>query len=147
MKKTVVFATLMVFLCSFVCVSCICHKSNGSDSPSPPSIQVTNNSGSLIHKVKVGDIEFSENLDMCGSGCSTGFKDVKEGENQISVQLSEGSAWETIGTLAGFKNGNHYAVNITGARCAELWILHQTDIYFNDDTTKELIGSVCPGGA
>ncbi|MCP4135138.1 MAG: hypothetical protein GY754_29480 [bacterium] len=111
-----------------------------------PSTQVTNNSGFLINKVTVGGVEFTENLSYCYDGCSTGFIDVDEGSNAIMLQRTASSAWETIGSVGSFEANTHYAVNIVmngSDLCAELYIRHQTDSYFNDDTTKELIDTVC----
>lgn len=110
-----------------------------------PSTQVTNNSGTLIYKVKVGGVEFTENLSYCADGCSTGFIDVPEGSNNIQLQQTSGGTWVDLGDLGSFEKGSHYSVNIkTGALfCAELWKRHQTNSTFNDDTTRELVASNC----
>ncbi len=117
--------------------------------------QVTNNSGSLIHKVKVGSVEFSENLDFCATGCSTGFKHVRRGNRTILLQTSDISSWVTIGNLGPFLKGKFYSVNmrmVNKSFCAELWHRTDTGSEFNEDTTKEIIQSLCleelpqPGG-
>ena len=118
-------------------------------------VQVTNNSGSLIHKVKVGSVEFSENLDYCATGCSTGFKRVRRGNRTILLQTSDTSSWLTLGNLGPFLKNKFYSVNIKmvdKSFCAELWQRTDTDSEFNEDTTKQLIQSLCleelpqPGG-
>ena len=114
------------------------------------STQVTNNSGSLLHKVKVGTVEFSKNLDYCSNGCSTGFKWVTEGKNKISLQLLPllpQAPWTTIGNLGPFVRFKHYSVNIirnaNGDFCAELWIRYDAGDEFNNDTTKDFVESHC----
>lgn len=110
-----------------------------------PSTLVVNNSGSLIYRVKVGEVEFSENLQLCATGCATGFIDVVKGNNTIQFQETSGSAWQDLGSLGPFDENTHYAVNIknTGSFCAELWKITQTDVEFNNDTSKELFVSNC----
>ena len=112
------------------------------------SSQVTNNSGSLLNKIRVGWVNFSENLDYCGDGCSTGFDVVAAGDNQIALKETSSSGWQTMNELLGpFQNGLKYSVNIiknnSGNFCAELWKRDQTSSEFNDDTTRDLIGSHC----
>ena len=118
--------------------------SGGGESPES---QVTNNSQSLLRKVKIGAVEFTENLDYCGTGCSTDFSRVAAGDNQIMLQQTSGSAWQTLSEPLGpFENGLFYSVNITssgGGFCAELRKRGNTDLYFNDDTGKQLIESHC----
>ncbi|ACD90204.1 MAG: hypothetical protein HGA57_01105 [Chlorobium limicola] len=112
-----------------------------------PSIQVTNKSGQLLHKVKVRDVEFAENLDHCGNGCSTAFKSVPAGSNMIFLKVSEGSEWMQLGELGPFEKNRHYSVTITksGAEfCAELWRRQQTNTTFNDDMTKVFVSGSCP---
>lgn len=110
-----------------------------------PSTQVVNNSATLVFKVKVGSVEFTENLSMCGEGCSTGFIDVPDGDNNIMLQVEDGGAWVDLGNVGPFGKNKLYAVNIriTGSYCAELWRRHQADSTFNDDTSKELVSSNC----
>ena len=111
-----------------------------------PSAQVVNNSGTLIHKVRVGGVEFTEHLGECADGCSTGFINVPEGANVIQLQQTSGGAWSDLGVLAPFEKGLYYSVNIKtqGSFCAELWILGQTSIRFNDNTSKVFVASNCP---
>jgi len=109
--------------------------------------QVTNNSGSLLNRAKVGQVGFSENLDYCGTGCSTGFKRVRTGNNTISLRETVESSWISIGNLGPFVRDKFYSVNIRKAEqrfCAELWKRTDTTSEFNNDTTKELIQSLCP---
>ncbi len=111
-----------------------------------PSSQVTNKSGMLLKKVRVNTIEFTENLDHCGDGCSSGFKDVPAGKSEISLKVSEGSEWMTLGELGPFENNAHYSVTITKTGdqfCAELWKRLQTGTTFNDDATKIFVGKSC----
>jgi hypothetical protein len=113
-----------------------------------PSVQVVNNSGQTIYQVKVGNVLFSRHIGTCSDGCSTGFKNVTAGNNTISVRVEPTSSWVVMGTLKGFEDNNHYAVNlIAGSRdsegCAELYIRYNTTPYFNDDRTKEKIGKIC----
>lgn len=110
------------------------------------SAQVVNNSGVLIKRVKVGHVDFRENLDDCAGGCSTGFKEVKAVANHVSLKETDTSLWKALGYLSTFAAGTNYAVNIRKVAdefCAELWKRNQTDSTFNDDTTKELIDSHC----
>jgi len=111
-----------------------------------PSSQVTNKSGMLLQKVKVHNVEFTENLDHCGDGCSTGFKDVTAGKSVISLKVAEGSEWMTLGELGPFEKNVHYSVTITKTGdqfCAELWKRLQTSTTFNDDATRIFIGKSC----
>lgn len=111
-----------------------------------PSSQVTNKSGMLLKKVRVNTVGFTENLDHCGDGCSTGFKDVPAGKNVIFLQVAEGSEWMTLGELGPFEKKAHYSVTITKTGdqfCAELWKRLQTGTTFNDDATKIFIGKSC----
>lgn len=111
-----------------------------------PSTQVTNKSGMLLKKVRVNTIEFAENLDYCGDGCSTGFKDVPAGSNTIFLKVSEGSEWMTLGAVGPFEKNAHYSVTITKSGdqfCAELWKRLQTGTTFNDDATKIFVGKSC----
>lgn len=133
--------TLILILIFVILIfNCCCIKKARA------SVQVVNNSGTLIHKVKVGGVEFTENLEYCATGCSTGFIDVPQGTNNIQLQQTSGGTWTDLGDLGPFENGRHYAVNIRtdGSFCAELWIRHQTSTTFNDDTTKDKIASNCP---
>ena len=119
----------------------------GSDDTANPSTQVTNNSGSSLAMVKMENVEFTQYLDNGGClGCSTGFKDVPEGGNAITLQVTGSPDWITLGTLGPFESDSHYSVNISdsGGLCAELWLRHQTSSTFNDDTTRELITTSCP---
>jgi hypothetical protein len=110
-----------------------------------PSTQVTNNSGTRIHMVKVGGVEFTENLSYCADGCSTGFINVPQGTNNIQLQQTSGGSWIDLGDLGLFEKGLHYSVNIKSNDlfCVELWKRHQTSTTFNDDTTRELVASNC----
>jgi hypothetical protein len=110
------------------------------------STQVTNKSGILLDKVKVNSVEFSENLDHCGDGCSTGFYNVPAGKNVVSLKVDAGSGWMVLGELGPFEKNAHYSVTITksgGEFCAELWKRLQTTTTFNDDATKIFIGKSC----
>ena len=112
----------------------------------PPSAQVVNNTNTLLAKAFVGAVEFTENLDFCGSGCSTGFLDVAEGSNDVAALALNETVAVQIGALGPFEPNTHYAVNLVGAAgsyCAELWIRYQTSTTFNDDTTRVLVGSAC----
>lgn len=112
----------------------------------PPIAQVVNNTNGLLAKAWVGAVEFTENLAFCGSGCSTGFLDVAEGANAIAVQPLTEVLARQIGALGPFARNISYAVNIIrpgASYCAELWIRHQTASTFNDDTTRELVSSIC----
>ncbi len=112
-----------------------------------PDTQVVNNSGIAIHQVKVGNVFFSEHIGSCTDGCSTSFKKIKTGTNTIAVQIRPGSPWVDIGTLSGFMNNKHYAVNFVpgrgGVMCAELYLRRDTHFYFNDGHTKEIKDNVC----
>lgn len=110
------------------------------------SIQVVNNSGAILYKVKVHTVEFAENLDRCGDGCSTGFKKVPAGMNTVSLKETEGDDWIEVGELGPFKKKLNYAVNITksdGEYCAGLWRRQQTSTTFNDDMTRIFVGKAC----
>ena len=114
----------------------------------PPDTQVVNNSGINIHQAKVGNVFFSRYIGSCSDGCSTGFKEIKAGSNTVSVKITPASPWVVIGTLNGFQNNKHYAVNFItgrdGAMCAELWLHHNPDIPFNENPVKERMrGNVC----
>jgi len=111
-----------------------------------PSCQVTNKSGMPLQKVKVHSVEFSENLDYCGDGCSSGFKNVPAGKSMIFLQVAEGSEWMVLGELGPFEKKAHYSVTITKTGdqfCAELWKRLQTSTTFNDDATKIFSGKSC----
>ena len=122
-------------------------KKSATPRTEPPDAQVVNNSGSSIYRVKIGHVEFYKNLSRCFDGCSTGFKDVRSGQNRISVKMASGSAWKTIGTVGRFENSRHYAVNILkkkgGTLCAQLAVRNQTDSTYNDDRTKKVIDNAC----
>ena len=114
--------------------------------------QVTNNSGTLLDLVKVGSVNFDENLDYCGDGCSTGFKKVKTGDHKVSLRETPTSSWKAVGTVGPFKKGKFYSVNVRkllgqigpGKQyCTELWQRFDTDSEFNNDTTKTRIDSSC----
>lgn len=110
------------------------------------STQVVNNSGGALYKVKVHTVEFAENLDRCGDGCSTGFKKVPSAMNRVSLKETERGEWMVIGELPPFKRNTPYSVNITkrdGAFCAELWRLYDTSIPFNDNITKVFVERTC----
>ena len=134
---TIVLVLILVFV--VLIFFCCCGKKR------LPSVQVVNNSGVLFYKVKVGGVEFTEHLDECADGCSTGFIRVPEGSNTIQLQQTSGGPWLDLGDLGSFQRGLHYAVNIRagGAFCAELWRRYQTTPIFNDDMTKELVASSC----
>jgi hypothetical protein len=111
-----------------------------------PSSQVTNKSGTLLHMVRVSNVAFTENLDYCADGCSTGFKDVPRGTNAVALQVAEGSPWIALGSIGPFEKRAHYSVTMTktgGRYCAELWKRLQTGTTFNDDATKIFIGRSC----
>lgn len=108
--------------------------------------QVTNKSGTLLNRVRVNNVEFAENLNHCGDGCSTGFKEVPSGKSAINLLVSEGSGWIALGELGPFENNNHYSVTITqtgGKYCAELWKRLQTGTTFDEDPSKIFIGKTC----
>lgn len=110
------------------------------------STQVTNKSGILLEKVKVNSVEFSENLDHCGDGCSTGFINVPSGTNVIFLKVAPGSEWMELGKLGPFEKNSHYSVTITKSGdkfCAELWKRLQTSTTFNDDATKIFVEKSC----
>jgi hypothetical protein len=111
-----------------------------------PSTQVTNKSGVLLNKVKVNTVEFTENLDHCGDGCSTGFINVPAGKNVVSLKVAAGSEWMVLGELGPFEKNAHYSVTVTKSGdtfCAELWKRLQTSTTFNDDATKIFVGKSC----
>lgn len=111
-----------------------------------PDTQVVNNSGIPIFKVKVGSIEFSKNLSHCYNGCSTGFKSVASGTNQIAIKLGKTAPWVKIGTLGKFNKCQHYAVNIirnSNSLCAVLALRHNTNPTYNNDRTKKIITKTC----
>lgn len=123
-----------------------CLMSGGESNP--PSAQVVNNSGDLFTIAWIGSVPFTENLDYCASGCSTGFHDVAEGFNEIAIEHPFTLETLVIGTLGTFDPDTFYAVNIIksgSSYCAELWIRYQTGSTFNDDTTREFVDSVCSG--
>ena len=98
--------------------------------------------------MNVGSVTFSENLSYCSDGCSTGFSDVAEGTNTITVKQTSASASVSVGSLGSFQKGNSYAVNIrtvNGSYCAELWQRLNTAPFFNNDTTRVLISTTCGG--
>jgi len=119
--------------------------------------QVVNNSGTLLYKAQVGSVEFSENLDSCGDGCSTGFKRVQAGDRTISLKETMSSPWRTIDTVGPFERWQFYAVNLRTVThsvgphrteyCVELWKRADTGGEFNSDTTKTLVVSHCPNTA
>lgn len=105
-----------------------------------PISQVTNNSGVLLKKVKIGLIDFTENLDYCAEGCSTGFKTVAVDDNKVSLETTDSVVKTLTDRLGPFEMGFKYAVNIIMNEedqfCAELWRRDNTGPYFNADTTK-----------
>lgn len=112
-----------------------------------PIAQVVNNSGMTIHQVKVGSTLFSANLSRCSDGCSTGFKDVRTGRNNIMVKISATGPWTRIGSLRGFETCKKYAVNIVKRPprnlCAVLYQRFNTDPTFQADKTKKKLGREC----
>ena len=122
-------------------------KKSATPCTEPPDAQVVNNSGLSIYRVKIGHVEFVKNLSRCFDGCSTGFKNVRSGRNQISVKMTSRSAWKMIGTVGRFENSRHYAVNILKKKgdmlCVQLAVRHQTDSTYNDDRTKEVFNNAC----
>jgi len=108
-----------------------------------------NNSGGAIDHVFVGNVTFTENLSLCGGGCSTGFPTVAEGTNSIVVYQTATSSAVSLGSLGPFSVGKAYAVNIrnVGGYCAELWQMIDTSTVFNSNTTRSLIGTTCGGSA
>ncbi len=145
MEILIIIIQLLILVFVVLTYRCCCGKRD--EEVRPPSAQVVNNSGALFHKVKVGDVEFTENLENCGSGCSTDFKDVPQGSNNIQLQQTSGGPWTDLGNLELFENDLLYAVNIvtSGTLCAELWRREApADASFNDDATKVLLGSNCP---
>ena len=139
MNTIIVLLILILAVLILIYLSCCRNKSG-------PSTQVVNNSGALFHMVKVGGVEFTENLNKCSDGCSTGFITVPEGGNHVFLQETSGGAWVDLGELGTFERKVNYAVNIrnAGGYCAELWVRHQTSTTFNDDTTRTLIATNCP---
>lgn len=115
----------------------------------PPSAQVVNNSGDSIYQVNVGDTIFT--LTGYGSsGGSTGFSDVAEGTNTITLKQTSTSTSVSVNSLNSLQKNNSYAVNISkvsGSYCAELWQMLDTSTPFNDNTTRVLIGTTCTGTA
>lgn len=150
----IVIVILVVYCCWFRCCRpCGSNSGNGGNGSSSgggtfnPSCQVVNNSGTLIHKVFVGGVEFTENLSYCGDGCSTGFLDVPLGSNNIQLQQTSGGTMLELGDIGPFENGRHHAVNIRtlgGEFCAELWHRTDTNSEFNNDTSRTLISGNCP---
>jgi len=123
------------------------------------SAQVVNNSGGRIDHVNIGSVSFSDNLSYnvgqhstddgsyCGDGCSTGFLDVAEGTDAITVSQTTASGAAQVGSLGSFQKHNHYAVNvrqINRGYCAELWQRTDTRPTFNEDTTRVRIDTTCP---
>lgn len=110
-----------------------------------PSAQVVNNSGDSIYQVNVGDTIFAL-TGYDSSGGSTGFSDVAEGTNTVTVKQSSTSTSVSVNSLDSFQKNNYYAVNISkvsGSYCAELWQRLDRNSTFNDDTTRVLIGTTC----
>ena len=123
-----------------------------------PSAQVVNISGGRIDHANVGSVTFSEHLSYnrllyvtdngsyCGDGCWTGFSDVVEGTDAISISQTATSGAVEVGPLGSFQKGRFYAVNVrkvSGRYCAELWQRMGTGQKFNDDTTRLLVTSSC----
>lgn len=113
-----------------------------------PMAQVTNNSGIKISGVKIGNIGFSQIIDNCPDGCSTGFSVVSPGKNQILMTVKFGMiVKELTRPLGPFENGSYYSVNIvkndSGTLCAELWRRKDTESEFNADTTRNQINTGC----
>ncbi len=124
-----------------------CGEDGGGDSPSAHA-QVVNNSGDSIYQVNVGDTIFTL-TGRGSSGGSTGFSDVAEGTNTITVKQTSTSASVSVGSLGSFQKDTGYAVNIrkvSGSYCAELWQRLNADSSFNDDTTRVLISTTCEDG-
>ncbi|RPI76646.1 MAG: hypothetical protein EHM45_12285, partial [Desulfobacteraceae bacterium] len=112
----------------------------------PPDTQVVNNAGVKIHQVKVGNVILQENLSTCTDGCSTGFKTVNKGQNQVAVKMNSTSAWVSLGSLGKFEECTHYAVNLIKKDkklCAELFLRKNTDPTFNNDPTKQKMRETC----
>ena len=124
-----------------------------------PITQVTNSSGGRINHVNVGNVTFSDNLSYnvglytfdngsyCGDGCSTAFSDVSEGTNNVVVYQTATSTPVSVGSLGSFVAGKAYSVTIrtvSGSYCAELWHKLDTNLIFNNDTTRVLIATTCP---
>jgi len=122
-------------------------KKGATHKPEPPGAQVVNNSGVSIYRVKIGHVEFSRNLSRCFDGCSTGFKSVKKGQNQIAIKMSKGSVWKKIGAVGNFEDKRKYAVNIIMKKaetlCAQLAVRNQTGSTYNDDRTKKVVDNTC----
>ncbi len=111
-----------------------------------PIVQVVNNSGTSIFQVKIGKIVFHRNLSTCFTGCSSGFKAVKEGMLKILVKPNRLSSWQSIGSIGKFEPCKKYALNIkkSGNKlCAALFERVQTDSAFNNDRTKRKIDQTC----
>jgi hypothetical protein len=107
---------------------------------------VVNNSGHSLFQVKIGRVMFKRNLSRCSDGCSTGFKQVREGKSSIAVKAGRRADWEKLGTLGRFEQCKKYAVNIVsrgGSVCAQLAERRQTDSTYNRDRTKRVIDETC----
>ena len=114
-----------------------------------PQVQVVNSSDGLIDHVDVGSVTFRGPLSDCTGGCSTGFSDVLEGSQPVTVYHTATSIPVSLGSIGPLVAGSRYAVNIrsiSGGYCAELWDrTGNTDPIFNDDTTRVLLSSSCSG--
>lgn len=120
-------------------------SNSNSNSNLDPIAQVVNNTGVGIDHVSIGNVTFNT-IGFGSNGGSTGFTAVLTGTNIVDVYLTATSASVSSSSLGLFETGNAYAVNIRkvgGNYCVELWKMLDTNLPFNVNTTRVLIGTTC----
>ncbi|NNF97767.1 MAG: collagen-like protein [Desulfobacteraceae bacterium] len=124
-------------------------KEQAAFSGAAPLVEVINNSGRDINHVMVGNIIFSENMDApnCGQGCTTGYKPVAEGFNQITLQTPEGQGVIKLHPASNFYMSLAYTLELVESNfstpCGNLWSRSNRGLSFADDPGKKVIGTMC----